>query len=843
MNFNRAMKDYMTELGAPDSVSPENIKAMLDDVIIKSAKKKKDDEIPEINASIFLKAIKHEKLTGNEFLEIIGNSRISKSVYEQIEKNPQLTFNQLVELFESTDLENGDYMKLLAAAQKRSKTKAEALRKISEAELASAISRNEQKKKEEEQKALKPEEKAMLFDKSLEDMARSFSNEEPRTKKVQQPVGEINFSLDDEPIKPKTTEENSLGKVDFSLNTGMISVKELNLELEESEQRPAPVQNESHEDNDEDDDYARDETYDDSAVQEDNPYNKKFIIYAAFAAVFLIAVSFGLRYLLTGSFALTEDSSNIVEDELTQEEIYDVLAALKHEYVLPTDELTTYYTEATDSENADALLKSYSDNSYIYYCRNNKLYVVSGIKGQMTLTSEITRSDATMLGFAYVNGVIAVVYEKENKDVKYQYQKQNGDEITDVNGTYDEKLVIVEVYNGSFTDPTATFSQSGSFRALLGTGTSIYAVTDMTVSEKADKVIPQTYMPYFYANDETEPRMITAQNIYFPDSAEYSNYTVIGGLDLSMPNPNMSMIASLGGKSTVLNSFTNSLYLAQNSDGKSEIVKCYLNKKGTASVTAHSEIAGNITSPSLMNETGGIMRVISVVDSNGTRSGSVYLFSISLDSNAVVNNIAAGQTINGVAFDKKTAYIVTDGTDASLFAVDTSAETPVLMPEISQTLYSEPLAKWDTDMYVSFVPSADEQGNRTGYTLTVYNTKKSMETLYSTKFVPISNMVDYSKYLSSPADDDASKILISTSNNLIIVPVKYYNGVAEVEQFEAYSYSAVDGLTAVNRITAFDLYSDYQSIHLCSGYLYAIFGDKIISASKAMEVISELVID
>ena len=71
------------------------------------------------DAETFISVVSAEKMKGSEFLRLIGNTRISNSVYREIEQNPHLTKKRLVELLEQSPLTEADYYKMLTAIKHR----------------------------------------------------------------------------------------------------------------------------------------------------------------------------------------------------------------------------------------------------------------------------------------------------------------------------------------------------------------------------------------------------------------------------------------------------------------------------------------------------------------------------------------------------------------------------------------------------------------------------------------------------------------------------------------------------------------------------------------------------
>ena len=77
------------------------------------------NESGTFDAQTFISVVSAEKMKGSEFLRLIGNTRISNSVYREIETNPHLSKKRLIELLEQSPLTEADYYKMLTAIKHR----------------------------------------------------------------------------------------------------------------------------------------------------------------------------------------------------------------------------------------------------------------------------------------------------------------------------------------------------------------------------------------------------------------------------------------------------------------------------------------------------------------------------------------------------------------------------------------------------------------------------------------------------------------------------------------------------------------------------------------------------
>lgn len=120
MQPEKLLKDYVASIEVPNSVKPDAVRDML----------LRDNEL---TAGTFLKSLRQLKISGSEFLDLLGNSRIGNSEYRYIEENPHLRFDELLAVLDNSVLTSEDYRVLLAAATHRKKLRDERRRREEEA--------------------------------------------------------------------------------------------------------------------------------------------------------------------------------------------------------------------------------------------------------------------------------------------------------------------------------------------------------------------------------------------------------------------------------------------------------------------------------------------------------------------------------------------------------------------------------------------------------------------------------------------------------------------------------------------------------------------------------------
>jgi hypothetical protein len=101
--------------------------------------------IKTLNAAGFMSEIKKLNLLGKDFLEIIGNSKISNDIYNEIKENAGLTYERLVELLQSSALTGEDFARLLRDAQAVANLRMLERRQSSEQRLGQALGQAEER--------------------------------------------------------------------------------------------------------------------------------------------------------------------------------------------------------------------------------------------------------------------------------------------------------------------------------------------------------------------------------------------------------------------------------------------------------------------------------------------------------------------------------------------------------------------------------------------------------------------------------------------------------------------------------------------------------------------------
>lgn len=106
VSLEQKIKEYVSSLEIPDRVKPEEIRRLLEDN-------------GDMTAGVFLRKLKELKISGSDFLELLGNSKIGNMEFRRIEENPHLKFDELLQILDNSVLSGEDYRMIIAVATQR----------------------------------------------------------------------------------------------------------------------------------------------------------------------------------------------------------------------------------------------------------------------------------------------------------------------------------------------------------------------------------------------------------------------------------------------------------------------------------------------------------------------------------------------------------------------------------------------------------------------------------------------------------------------------------------------------------------------------------------------------
>lgn len=145
VSLEQKIKEYVSSLEIPDRVKPEEIRRLLEDN-------------GDMTAGVFLRKLKELKISGSDFLELLGNSKIGNMEFRRIEENPHLKFDELLQILDNSVLSGDDYRMIIAVAtqrkelaEQRKRREEETLRRMTE-ELTAKRTFIKKKKQEQSRK-------------------------------------------------------------------------------------------------------------------------------------------------------------------------------------------------------------------------------------------------------------------------------------------------------------------------------------------------------------------------------------------------------------------------------------------------------------------------------------------------------------------------------------------------------------------------------------------------------------------------------------------------------------------------------------------------------------------
>jgi hypothetical protein len=430
--------------------------------------------IETLNAAGFLSEIKKLNLSGKDFLEIIGNSKVSNDIYNEIKENAGLTYSRLVELLDGSALIPEDFARLLKDAHTIAHLRVLERRKSSEQRLGQALGQAEERLEQQ----LKASVKAQKF---LAEAKRKAEEE------MQQEIPSA-VAVVGEPKPIREAEEDTGFKPELKLT---------------------------------DDDGLYEDIIDDEDYEEsgDGVYvtaadNRGKIIVCYLLAFLLAGTSFGLRRLYTGSFFIEREEAVVFAVPETYEELAERLQSAGD-----SPSIRELREERDDSQQLQQTLLF--NNKYIFNVIGTALYVVEYNNGNVRKIAEIEYENERIRELHLLNDKLFVITESEYEG-SYKHEEiiiaEYGAEpqVNIISGEFTQEAVTVRVYDAwDFgVQPLLTFRADGSYNAVLPHKGNLVLVTDYVPHEPLAYSDYNAFVPSVVINGEKKfPDM---SHIYVP---------------------------------------------------------------------------------------------------------------------------------------------------------------------------------------------------------------------------------------------------------------------------------------------------------------------------------------
>lgn len=798
-----------------------------------------------IGASAFIKIVRYHKLTGSEFLKVLGNSKISNKAYQEIENNPGLTVKRLIELLEESPLTSADYEKLIIAVQRMAELKAEAKAKIkaepARAERTAAYSDGVAKVPESTRPAagahLKTENGLQSelpvskpksgvtpkvcsdnssdgYDEDEDEDEDDYDEEKTGKKKAKKLFlfGKRKKDDDDDEDEDDDDDYGSDSEDDDEDEDSKYGYKSEKGSALKKSKTVIDFGDDSEDDNDDDDDDEDDEDGNyDSFGRKKKGSNKGKIAAAAVGAVLLVGISFGLRYYFTGSL-LPYDNSHTAEKTTDEAGIFDMLSELPSP--APAFVQNTVYSAGGIREES-VLKESVCGNKRLLYISDNKLYIYEQIGGQITQLAVKDYGDKALLGLIDAGDTIAVISTGVSEPYSYSYNvpSESGAD-TVVTGTVERKETYVEMLSSSAPEKGSdmnTLKLSGTLAAAYLHEGRVIAATYEGIEKNGAKEDFATFMPYLF---NAQGRQLCAADKVFV-SSDPSNGGFVTIFSLSADG-GFDMAAAAGGSAQLISKNGSELFIGQGNT----VIRYDLNEG--VKENGSCGLSGKISAFSGISAQDGEIRVTSLENSAST----LTVLDNELSVQSEIKNIGSGETLAGTCFNGRDTYIITEnGTCYGIDGENTAmSQSPVKITNENVYRYSDSIG--------IKITASDDGSKRTGLTVSTVRLDGSLSTLYSleisSKTVAVNAM---DEYLSSPAEENISLIGGSEENGVAVIPVVYFDGVCEVELFVICTVNEEGVLSISGKVIEYDRQSEKIFAAVDGDTVIAVTKGKIITAS------------
>ena len=804
----------------PESVAeakPEpvaEVKPVIEEKAAPATEEKPAEQPKEIDARTFINVITAQKIKGRDFLKLMGNTRISNDVYREIEQNPNLTKERLIELLENSPLTSADYIKVLTAVKQRN----ELIAKKEQADVLFDI---------------KSKKEAKVPD--LPTDTRSFTApiKEEEVKKELQKEENSRFDSDDKQIEKEKSTFDFVKKAEPEIKPFMPiqdaepdDEDEEDLELDEPDtapKTPVPVkkpdaQKESEPEKEESfrEKYKGKEFFIDDDVYYKGVNNGK-IIFCAVCAVLLIAGSFGIRYLMTGNplpggeKVPTVTVEKLPESYQSDDDIYKAITLTEN---IITNRESAYY-KADGEAYTEVLTKDFCEaGSLLYVAQDGEIITYSlNSEAPCELYSfEISEDKGEFLGFTAVNDTFYMVYESGYEEtVRYNVTSadENGNAyVADCEAAISRDCVVVERYENGGLD--ATYTQDGNFIAADVTGEAVRIATTLNTASGAVKGVRETFLPSCRLEGQ-DKQYIGFENIIVPAEIGYNGYTVIGTLS----GKDARASAVLGGSQSF-------------AEFDGEACRVIISDKNKTYEENLRFVGSNLTADSERVYEGECFGAQFIGENAAvTFDSAKNTINVTAGENLTGFAMAEGESLSGAAFEGSCVHIITELAEGSmLYRVDlTDMQTPAeAKPE---AIYSDKLRAYGDEM-LGLKVETDESGNRTGLRLSVYGYEGGLkEKRYTVITLDEQTNTEYLRYLS--ADAESSNLRIATDgSDYIAVSTVYFDGISEIERILCFKDDGAE-LNTTTDLLLFDIQSDYRFLTFRDNMLYVVTDSRIIT--------------
>ena len=799
----------------------------------------------EIDARMFIGIISAQHIKGGEFLQLMGNTRISNSAYREIEQNPNLTKERLITLLEESGLTTADYYKLLTAVKQRNghiahendsdtrsftpEESAELQKKENETVRAAAqpvpTRANAEKSEKPEEirpakpRVIEPEDKPsesvpkenadpLSVTTILGSLGKEPEEVRPAKPRVIEPVDKPSESVPEKKAAEEPPEQpyhpdfdaSSIAlttEIDepFMPDEPVAPAKPKVLAPPEPPRAENPLVTEINENEDREKYKSNEFFYDDNAYEPG--VNNGKIIFCAVCAVLLIAGSFGIRYAQTGSFIPTEKPAVSTDSPENSTEI-DPSA------IVTDDDVKAAVNKLTLREQKNNLDEYYSGGAYENPLKNDVVEIgdVMYLYSKNTLRAvELNEENPALIGEAELSENGDFIGFTANEKYVYAISETAQTE-TERKGVsvaiYDEKLNLLN-----------TYKQDGSYDDILVGNETLTLFTSLNTFGE------ENALPSYEFDGKS--CILTREDIEIPENVAYNGFSVFGTISAD----EVRAQAVLGGYDSYAVTSRDSFTLLIPDFNKTYALK-YRIIGLNAELQSQESFNGECFGKSCADSSGNIFVTYD------SAAGCTKIQKKINGEYVSIGSLGAGERLSGVSFSGDLVYIVTTSADgaATLYCGDASGSALAEITPDPDAVYTHRLSGYKNDL-IGLLAIAGENGERTGLRLNVYGYDGKLEELYGTDItVDEKTAPEYARYLSGDAEKNSS--LIAIGDGYVAVSCVYFDGVSEIERFLCFKDTG-EGFEAAADIMLFDIQSDYRCLSIRNGILYIVTDSTIVT--------------
>lgn len=859
VSLEQKIKEYVSSVEIPDRVKPEEIRRLLEDN-------------GDMTAGVFLRKLKELKISGSDFLELLGNSKIGNMEFRRIEENPHLKFDELLQILDNSVLSGEDYRMIIAVAtqrkelaEQRKRREEETLRRMTEELTAKKnvhkeeetgtnqkdtadISENTPEANTQEaldsekisaaealilrmQKEIDSEENVETVENSSNYTDSNTDTPESEQKNVEEtPAAEVEAAEEDNTEKESiATQEESTPTDNSDSDSKSVTMEFCIPAPPVAEANPAGEEAEDIDGIISDDEKIGSNAREigsaigelmDSNADYDVSDDKDDCVVIKRRKGCLITSFIGAAVLVAGGITLNQLRACGIIPDLTYdipgkvEQNIDSYETLLNEAAAARDKISYQLpdTFVTVEKKPVALPKNVYGDNLVATVKDTEICGAKEKDGKLSdnFSFETGLTDA---GIVKCGEYFAVVGSKDNATVIR---------------TYDESGML----SGKATDE---YILSGKLVDLYTNGNKVCAVTkDSFDIDKAESEKPETFVPAYTHKGTTQT--VEFENMLVPSYVSGLNYYTATMIAPAGDNEVMTksvIVGDIGGCSANSDGMYATDTSRINNKYYTQIAYVMFDDLMSSMITGVSDVAIN---PALVIAMDDNFAAFGEIYSGDERHNVIITTSKTLGNINFCEGIADGQRIASISGTGKTVTVTSYGDEPMQYSVN------VDNGEQAENTENTNSVKLSDNVTAQVTVKADKDGNRQGILLAVGGDKKAEVTITAES----NTSGDWNSYLTSPVCDDISQLAYYEKDGKITIgiPVMYFDGISQVSVCKFYSYA--DGkLSELGNITLYD--EKYTTLYcdITGGdkpYILTMWDNRVITASiDKIKVISDTV--